>query len=193
MVMKVDPIARAIEWAKSDDPSARTIYLTPQGTPFTQEKARDLASLSHLLLICGRYEGVDERVRDLFVDEELSIGDYVLTGGELAAMVVVDAVSRLLPGVLGSDDSAREDSFSEALLEYPQYTRPFEFRGRPVPEILLSGDHAAIALWRRKEALKRTWCRRPDLLTKANLSKRDEEFLEALREGRETGMEGDVI
>ena len=130
MVMKVEPIARAIEWAKSEDPSAWTIYLTPQGSPFDQEKARDLSRRSHLILLCGRYEGVDERVRELFIDEEISIGDYVLTGGELAAMVVIDAVSRLLPGVLGSDQSAEEDSFTNSLLEYPQYTRPFDFRGR---------------------------------------------------------------
>jgi tRNA (guanine37-N1)-methyltransferase len=124
MVMKVEPIARAIEWVKSEGPSARVIYLTPQGTPFHQERARELASQSHLILLCGRYEGVDDRVKELFVDEEISIGDYVLTGGELAAMVVIDAITRLLPGVLGSDRSAVEDSFFNSLLEYPQYTRP---------------------------------------------------------------------
>ncbi len=124
MVMKVEPIARAIERAMSDDPSAWTIYLTPQGKPLDQEKARGLSHRSHLILLCGRYEGVDERAREMFVDEEISIGDYVLTGGELAAMVLIDSVSRLLPGVLGSDRSAEEDSFADVLLEYPQYTRP---------------------------------------------------------------------
>jgi len=183
MVMKVEPIARAIEWARSEDPSAWTIYLTPQGTPFDQEKARTLSSRSHLILLCGRYEGVDERAREMFINEEISIGDYVLTGGELAAMVMIDAVSRLLPGVLGSAQSAEDDSFTNALLEYPQYTRPFDFEGRCVPEILLSGNHAAIALWRRKEALKRTAARRPDLLAKARLTRKDEELLEEILRG----------
>lgn len=181
MVMKVEPIARAIAWARSEDASAWTIYLTPQGKPFDQEKARALSLRPHLILLCGRYEGVDERVRELFINEEISIGDYVLTGGELAAMVMIDAVSRLLPGVLGSAQSAEDDSFTNALLEYPQYTRPFDFEGRRVPEILLSGDHAAISLWRRKEALKRTALRRPDLLAKAWLTRKDEELLEEIR------------
>jgi len=183
MVMKVEPIARAIEWARSEDPSSWTIYLTPQGKPFNQEKARDLSSRSHLVLLCGRYEGVDERVREMFIDEEISIGDYVLMGGELAAMVMIDAVSRLLPGVLGSDQSAEDDTFTNALLEYPQYTRPFDFRGSSVPEILLSGNHAAVSLWRRKEALRRTAVRRPDLLAKAKLTREDEELLEGIRQG----------
>jgi tRNA (guanine37-N1)-methyltransferase len=183
MVMKVEPIARAIEWARSEDPSSWTIYLTPQGRPFNQEKARDLSSRSHLVLLCGRYEGVDERVREMFIDEEISIGDYVLMGGELAAMVMIDAVSRLLPGVLGSDQSAEDDTFTNALLEYPQYTRPFDFRGSSVPEILLSGNHAAVSLWRRKEALRRTAVRRPDLLAKAKLTREDEELLEGIRQG----------
>lgn len=183
MVMKVEPIARAIEWARSENPSAWTIYLTPQGRPFDQEKARELSSRSHLILLCGRYEGVDERAREMFIDEEISIGDYVLTGGELPAMVMIDAVSRLLPGVLGSDQSAEEDSFANALLEYPQYTRPFDYMGRCVPRVLLSGNHAAISQWRREEALKRTWVRRPDLLEKAKLTKKDEELLEGIRQG----------
>jgi tRNA (guanine37-N1)-methyltransferase len=185
MVMKVEPIARAIEWVKSQDPSVWTIYLTPQGRGLNQEISRKLSSRSHLVLLCGRYEGVDERVRELFIDEDISIGDYVLTGGELAAMVVIDAVSRLLPGVLGSDRSAEEDSFFNSLLEYPQYTRPFNFRGNSVPEVLLSGNHSAISLWRRREALKRTLDRRPDLLAKANLSREDQRLLEEiLRESR---------
>ncbi|OGP87712.1 MAG: tRNA (guanosine(37)-N1)-methyltransferase TrmD [Deltaproteobacteria bacterium RBG_16_48_10] len=180
MVMKVEPIARAIEWVKSEDDSARVIYLTPQGRPFDQEKARELVSHTHLILLCGRYEGVDERARELFVDEEISIGDYVLTGGELAAMVLIDAISRLLPGVLGSDRSAIEDSFFNSLLEYPQYTRPFDFRGSLVPEVLLSGNHLAISQWRRREALKRTWIRRPDLLAKAHFSPEDRRLLEEI-------------
>jgi tRNA (guanine37-N1)-methyltransferase len=180
MVMKVEPIARAVEWVRSQHPSAWMIHLTPQGKQFNQEIGRKLSSRSHLILLCGRYEGVDERVRELFVDEEISIGDYVLTGGELAAMVIIDAVSRLLPGVLGSDRSAGEDSFFNFLLEYPQYTRPSNFRGSCVPEILLSGNHSAISLWRRREALRRTLVRRPDLLAKANLSNEDKKLLEEI-------------
>ncbi len=182
MVLKVEPIARAIEQVKSEDPSAWTIYLTPEGKPLKQETARELSSRSHLILLCGRYEGVDERVRELFVDEEISIGDYVLTGGELAAMVLIDAVSRLLPGVLGSDRSAVEDSFFGSLLEHPQYTRPASFRGHEVPEVLLSGNHQAISLWRRRKALRRTWMRRPDLLSKDSLSEEDKKTLEEISE-----------
>lgn len=187
MVMKVEPIARAIESVKSKNPSARIIYLTPQGKRFDQNLARRLSSQSHLVLLCGRYEGVDERVRELFIDEEISIGDYVLTGGELAAMVLIDAVSRFIPGVLGSDRSAEEDSFFNSLLEYPHYTRPFDFRGNCVPEILLSGNHSAISLWRRKEALRRTLSRRSDLLAKANLSEEDKKILEEIRKGKSMG------
>jgi tRNA (guanine37-N1)-methyltransferase len=181
MVMKVEPIARAMEWTKSQNLSAWTVYLTPQGRQFNQDIALALSSRPHLILLCGHYEGVDERVRELFVDEEISIGDYILTGGELAAMVVIDAVSRLLPGVLGSDRSAEEDSFFNSLLEYPQYTRPFNFRGSCVPEVLLSGNHSAISLWRRRKALERTSVRRPDLLTKAKLSEEDKKLLEEIR------------
>ena len=189
MVMKVEPIARAIESVKSQNPSARTIYLTPQGKPFDQDSARKLSSQPHLVLLCGRYEGVDERVKDLFIDEEISIGDYVLTGGELAAMVLIDAVSRFIPGVLGSDRSAEEDSFFNSLLEYPQYTRPFNFRGSAIPEVLLSGNHSAISVWRRKEALRRTSLRRPDLLAKASLSEEDKRLLdEVLNSDDDCGM-----
>jgi tRNA (guanine37-N1)-methyltransferase len=180
MVMKVEPIVRAIESVKSQNPSARIIYLTPQGKPLSQDSARRLCTEPHLVLLCGRYEGVDERVRELFVDEEISIGDYVLTGGELAAMVLIDAVSRFIPGVLGCDRSAEEDSFFNSLLEYPQYTRPFNFRGSCVPEVLVSGNHSAISLWRRKEALRRTSLRRPELLAKANLSEEDKRLLEEI-------------
>jgi tRNA (guanine37-N1)-methyltransferase len=193
MVMKVEPIARAIEWAKSENPSAWTIYLTPQGHPFNQERAEALSSKTHLILLCGRYEGVDERVREIFVDEEVSIGDYVLTGGELAAMVMVDTLSRLLPGVLGSDQSAEEDSFSESLLEYPQYTRPVDFRSHGVPEVLLSGNHEAISQWRRKEALRRTVKRRPDLLAKANLSEIDKKLINEILQSEGTRTRGDGV
>lgn len=178
MVMKVEPIARAIESVKSQNPLARAIYLTPQGKPFHQDLARRFSSQPHLILLCGRYEGVDERVREFFIDDEISIGDYVLTGGELAAMVVIDAISRFIPGVLGSERSAEEDTFFDSLLEYPQYTRPFNFRGHCVPEVLLSGNHSAISCWRRKEALRRTSLKRPDLLAKANLSEEDKKLLE---------------
>ena len=192
MVMKVEPIARAIEWVKSQDASAWTIFLTPQGRPFDQERAQALSDKPHLVLLCGRYEGVDERVREMLIDEEVSIGDYVLTGGELAALVVIDAVSRLLPGTLGSDQSARDDSFSGSLLEYPQYTRPCNFRGACVPNVLLSGNHSQITLWRRKEALRRTKSRRPDLLGKATLSGEDHELLQGVFQGeiKETNRDG---
>ena len=187
MVMKVEPIARAIEQVKSEDPSVRTIYLTPEGKPLNQEMARQLSSRSHLILLCGRYEGVDVRVRELFIDEEISIGDYVLTGGELAAMVLIDAVSRLLPGVLGSDRSAEEDSFFGSLLEYPQYTRPPVYRGMAVPEVLLSGHHAQIERWRRRESLRRTFLQRPDLLAGASLSEEDKAFLREVKTQEGTG------
>lgn len=191
MVMKAEPLARAIEELKSEDPSARVIYLTPQGNPFRQERAKALSFYPHLVFLCGRYEGIDERVRERFVEEEISIGDYVLTGGELAAMVVIDAVSRLLPGVLGSDRSAEEDSFFESLLEYPQYTRPYDFRGSKVPEVLLSGNHASIHRWRRREALRRTLNRRPDLLKDAKLSPEDRVLLEEIRGLESTGGAGE--
>jgi len=166
MVMKVEPIDRALEAILPDRSEGLVILMTPQGEPFSQRRAEELASRPRLVLLCGHYEGVDERVRERLVDRELSIGDYVLTGGELAAMVVVDAVSRLIPGVLGNDASAAEDSFSTGILEYPHYTRPATYRGWPVPEVLLSGNHAEIEAWRRTEALKRTLARRPDLLEK---------------------------
>ena len=167
MVMIPGPIFEAVEAILAKHPAerSRSVLLSPQGTPFSQEKARRLArDCERLLLICGRYEGVDERVREFLVDEEISIGDYVLTGGELAAMVVIDSVSRLIPGVLGGERSAEEDSFSDGVLEYPQYTRPALFRGHPVPEILLSGNHAEIRRWRREMALKNTEAKRPDLI-----------------------------
>jgi len=185
MVMKAGPIVEGIEWIKSTNGSPRVILMTPQGVPFDHSQAKRLSQYDHLLFVCGRYEGVDERVRG-YVDEEVSIGDYILMGGELAVMVVIDAVSRFVPGVLGSEESVLEESFANALLEYPQYTRPRVFRGKGVPEVLISGDHRQITHWRRREALKRTFIRRPDLLEKVNLSEDDLALLEEIkREERE--------
>jgi tRNA (guanine37-N1)-methyltransferase len=180
MVMKPEPLAACIEKVTAERPAARVILTTPQGRPFGHMLAAELAREEELLIICGRYEGIDERVRELFVDDEISLGDFVLTGGEMAAMVIVDAVSRLVPGVLGSDESATADSFSDGLLEYPQYTRPPEFRGLGVPDILLSGNHQEIARWRRHMALERTWLKRPDLLAAARLSEADRKYLQGL-------------
>jgi tRNA (guanine37-N1)-methyltransferase len=163
--------------SKSKDWGLPVILLTPQGRPFTQKVAQELVQHNRLLLLCGRYEGVDERVRQHLVTDEISIGDFVLTGGELAAMVVVDAVARLLPGVLGAEDAAEEDSHATGLLEGPHYTRPETFRGWSVPEVLRSGHAAHIARWRRQQALRRTWQRRPDLLLTAELSEADRWFL----------------
>ncbi len=177
MVMKPEPIFAAVEAVHQGGP---IILLTPQGRLFNQQIARELAQEVRVTLVCGHYEGVDERVRQHLVTDELSIGDYVLTGGELAAMVVVDAVSRLIPGVLGDDASTQEESHSGHVLEYPQYTRPPEFRGWKVPDILLSGHHAQIARWRRKESLRRTRERRPDLFAQVELSKADERLLKEL-------------
>lgn len=173
MVMKPEPLFEAIESIQSiPGPRGTVVMLTPAGEPFSQTVARDLASGERLILVCGRYEGIDERVFSL-ADRELSIGDFVLTGGELPAMVVIDAVTRLLPGVLGDDESSVEESFTQGLLEYPHYTRPASFRGMEVPEVLRSGDHQRIAAWRREQALAKTAARRPDLLLHADLT-RDE-------------------
>ncbi|MGA1529836.1 MAG: tRNA (guanosine(37)-N1)-methyltransferase TrmD [Kiritimatiellia bacterium] len=161
MVMKADPIFKAVASVRRED--SRVILMTPSGTVFKQAIARELTASSHLIFICGHYEGVDERVREALVDMELSIGDYVLTNGVLPAAVVIDAVVRLLPGVLGGEGAAEQESFSEGLLEYPHYTRPEEYRGMRVPDILLSGDHAAIAAWRDDQSRQRTRARRPDL------------------------------
>ncbi|BCG48610.1 tRNA (guanine(37)-N(1))-methyltransferase [Citrifermentans bremense] len=177
MVMKVEPIAGAIEAVKAKHPNSKVILTTPCGRPFNHQVAEELSREEGVIIICGRYEGVDERVRTLFVDDEISLGDFVLTGGEIAAMVIVDAVSRLVPGVLGSEESAQYDSFADGLLEYPQYTRPPEFRGEKVPDILLSGNHAEIAKWRRKEQMKRTLASRPELLDGIEWSKADKKLL----------------
>ena len=179
MVMLIDPLQAALQAARAADPApVRTIYLSPQGPRLTQAKVRELAALPRLLLLCGRYEGVDERLLQSEVDEELSIGDYVLSGGELAAAVLVDAVARLLDGALGDAESAVQDSFEgDGLLDCPHYTRPVEHALGPVPSILLSGNHAAIARWRRQQSLGRTWLRRPDLLDEAALSKADRSLL----------------
>jgi len=164
MVMKPEPLAKAFRAARERMPEAVTLMMTPQGRPFSQQTAAELARRRGLIFICGRYEGVDERFAQQYVDDEISIGDYVLTGGELPAMVVVDAVVRLIPGVLGGRDSAAADSFADGLLEHAHYTRPPVFEGRAVPDVLLSGNHAAIAQWRLEAALVRTFLKRPDLL-----------------------------
>lgn len=179
MVLKPEPIFEAVEKLKRE--GSEVILLTPQGILFDQEIAKQLAKKEHLILICGRYEGVDERVAEHLATLELSIGDYILMGGEVAAMVVVEAVVRLIPGVLGSAESLKEETLTEGLLEYPQYTRPAVFRGLSVPPILLSGNHPAIAQWRREQALLRTLKRRPQLLEKANLSPQDIEFLRKVK------------
>ncbi len=183
MVMLSDPLRAAIAAARAADPApARVVYLSPQGRRLDQRKVRELAALPRLVLLCGRYEGVDERLLQAEVDEEVSIGDYVLSGGELGAAVVVDAVARLLEGALGDAESAAQDSFEgDGLLDCPHYTRPVEHPLGRVPEVLLSGNHAEIARWRRQQALGRTWLRRPDLLDEAALSKADRALLEAFR------------
>jgi tRNA (guanine37-N1)-methyltransferase len=186
MVMKPGPMAEAIRVARRKHPQAHTILLTPQGRRFDQTVAQELAGRAGLILVCGRYEGVDERVREHLVDDELSIGDYVLTGGELAAMVVIDAVSRLIPGTLGSEHSAQDDSFSTGLLEYPQYTRPRSFEGTEVPDVLLSGNHGAVREWRRRASLVRTVLSRPDLLMDHPLAPDDVAFMKKLREDIKT-------
>jgi tRNA (guanine37-N1)-methyltransferase len=179
MVMKPEPVFAAVE-AVLESNKVPVILLTPQGRLFTQAVAQELAQYERLALVCGRYEGFDERIRTHLATDEISIGDYVLTGGELAALAVVDAVTRLLPGALGDPTGAQDDSHASGLLEYPHYTRPPEFRGWGVPEVLLSGHHAHIERWRREEALRRTYLRRPDMLLKAQLSEEDQRFLERL-------------
>ncbi len=180
MVMKPEPIVKGLRQIESKKGKGKVILLSPSGKRFDQETAKRLSAEEHIVLICGRYEGIDERVRERFIDEEISVGDYILTGGEFPAMVIVDAVSRLIPGVLGCAESPEEESFSESILEYPQYTRPPEFEGMKVPDVLLSGNHAEIAKWRKREALKKTLLVRPDLLEKADLTNEDKKVIEGL-------------
>ncbi|MBR2822703.1 MAG: tRNA (guanosine(37)-N1)-methyltransferase TrmD [Clostridia bacterium] len=180
MVMLAQPIRDAMRFAMGEGFRGRRIYLGPRGAPLTTAKARLLAREEELILLCGHYEGVDQRALDTCVDEEISIGDYILTGGELAAMVLTDCVARFIPGVLGSADSPEEESFSDGLLEYPQYTRPRDWEGLSVPEVLLNGDHAKIRAWRRQESLRATLRFRPDLLSSAALSPADRAFLNDL-------------
>jgi len=184
MVMKPEPVCRALRAMKLHHSKSRVLLMTPQGKTFRQQDAAELAQAEGLIFICGRYEGFDERIR-AHVDAEYSLGDFVLTGGELPAMVMIDAIARLLPGVLGSSGSAETDSFSDGLLEHPQYTRPVEFEGQRVPDVLLSGNHGDIARWRRQQQLERTLDRRPDLLDTAPLSSEDRRYLEFLRQSRE--------
>jgi len=182
MIMKPEPIARCLETLRA--PGARVILLDPAGRRFTQPVARELAGERHLVLLCGRYEGVDERVRERLVDEELSIGDYVLSGGEVAAIAVTEAVIRLRPGVLGDGAAPSRDSFSRGLLEHPQYTRPEMFEGQAVPEVLRSGDHARIERWKQVMSVWRTWQRRPDLLETADLSPEEQKWVAGFEQGR---------
>jgi tRNA (guanine37-N1)-methyltransferase len=181
MVLKPEPIFEAVE-AIDKNVDTPVILLSPQGRLFTQGVAQELAGHKHLVLICGRYEGVDERVREHLASDEISIGDYVLSGGELAAMVIMESIFRLVPGVLGSEESPLDDSHVGGLLEYPHYTRPPEYRGWPVPEVLLSGNHAEIKRWRREQSIRRTLSQRPELLNKADLSSAEERLLERLRQ-----------
>ena len=186
MVMKPEPLFRAVEAlkARSESASTRVILTTPQGKTLTQNDCERLSLERHLIVICGRYKGVDERVCDALVDEEISVGDYVLSGGELPALVLLDGIARVLPGVLSDADSALRDSFVEGLLDSPHYTRPSEFEGRHVPEVLLSGDHAKIARWQREQMLRRTWQRRPDLLENAPLTDEDLNILDRIKAGK---------
>jgi tRNA (guanine37-N1)-methyltransferase len=177
MVMKPEPLAAAIRDIAKTLPGAKTVLLTPQGRVFNQKMARELASTDGLILVCGRYEGVDERICHDLIDYEISIGDYVLTGGELAGMIIIDAVTRLIPGALGGEDAAEKDSFSDDLLEHAHYTRPGNFEGQEVPEVLLSGHHQEIEKWRLESSVMRTLLKRPDLLHKKNLSRQEREIL----------------
>lgn len=184
MVLKPEPIFNALE-SLQQTAETRVVLMCPQGEPFTQEKAQELSEAEHLVFICGHYEGYDERIREHLVTDEISIGDYVLTGGELPAMTMTDAIVRLIPGVLGNQQSHEDDSFQDGLLEFPQYTRPREYRGMNVPEVLLSGNHARIDAWRREQKLLRTYRNRPDLLDKAELTKQDQDILKRYRKGIE--------
>jgi len=181
MVMKPEPLGTAIEAAKLKGAKSLVILTSPQGERFSDRIAKELSQFDQLIIICGRYEGIDERIREIYVDKEISIGDYVLSGGEYAALVIIDAVSRFIPGVLGNEASPHDDSFSGGLLEHPQYTRPEEYNGIAVPQILLSGNHRELEVWRRKESIKKTFIRRPDLLDSTDLTEEDLEFVDELR------------
>ncbi|MBS4025192.1 MAG: tRNA (guanosine(37)-N1)-methyltransferase TrmD [Clostridia bacterium] len=186
MVMQAGPIFDAVNSIKKTQ--SKVILMCPQGDVFTQKSAWKLSREEHLIIICGHYEGVDQRVKDELVDQEISIGDFILTGGELPAMIILDSVIRLIPGVLGQDKSVEEESFAQGLLEYPHYTRPADFRGLMVPEILLSGNHESIRKWRKKESIRNTWSKRPELLEKAALDVEGKEMLNDLRKENEHGQ-----
>lgn len=186
MLMKAEPLAACIESVKRLRPTSTVVFASPHGRKFTHSVAIELAKKPGLIILCGRYEGIDERVRDLYVEDDISLGDFVLSGGEIAAMAIVDSVTRLIPGVLGSNESAESDSFGDGLLEYPQFTRPPEFKGLTVPETLLSGNHELIRKWRRKESLRKTRLLRPDLLSAAALTREDLKMLTEI-EREETG------
>jgi tRNA (guanine37-N1)-methyltransferase len=193
MVMKVEPLVKAIEFVREQRGAGAVLVLSPQGRRFTQREAERLSGLEHLVLVCGRYEGIDDRVAGLVGAEEVSIGDYVLSGGELGALVVVDAVSRLVPGVVGDAQSVVDESFADGVLDYPHYTRPIEFRGVRVPDVLVSGHHAEVRRWRKRAALERTLERRPDLLERAALDDDSRALLDELRRVRgreETARDG---
>ncbi|MEH6940476.1 tRNA (guanosine(37)-N1)-methyltransferase TrmD [Bacillus sp. JJ722] len=187
MVLKAQPIFDAVEHLRNENKSAkqRVVLLCPQGERYTQKKAEELAKEEHLIFVCGHYEGYDERIREHVVTDEISLGDYVLTGGELGAMVVIDSVVRLLPGVLGNEDSPVKDSYSSGLLEHPHYTRPYDYKGHKVPDTLMSGNHKLIEEWRMKESLRRTWNRRPDLLEYMELSKQEKKWLDEIKKENE--------
>lgn len=188
MLMKVQPLRDAIHAAKQANSQAKVIYLSPQGKKLDQQAVRHLATQSGLILVAGRYEGIDERIIETEIDEEWSIGDYVLSGGEIAAMVVIDAVARMLPGVLGDEDSAAQDSFMEGLLDCPHYTRPEDIDGRSVPAVLVGGNHRDIAQWRMQQALGRTWLRRPELLEKITLTEHQQRLLQAFQQEYRQGQ-----
>lgn len=185
MIMQVDPIYDCFcDLTEKIGKRPHLIYMSPQGKTLTQQRVKELAELDNIAILCGHYEGIDERVIEEIVDEEISIGDYVLTGGELPALVLADSISRMLPGVLADDVAFEEESHYNSLLEYPQYTRPYEWHGKKVPDVLLSGHHANINKWRREQSLTRTFERRPDLIESAELDKKDKQFLETLKNGK---------
>ncbi|MBN1474590.1 MAG: tRNA (guanosine(37)-N1)-methyltransferase TrmD [Syntrophaceae bacterium] len=181
MVMKVEPVEKALHAVRKQEMDPLVVLMTPQGETFNQKIASELAEKKQIIIICGRYEGVDERIRQHLTDREISIGDYILTGGEISAMVLMDAVSRLVPGVLGNEQSVEGESFSQGLLEYPQYTRPAQYKGWGVPDVLLSGNHAEIEKWRKMESLRKTYKKRPDLLEKTQLSDEDRIKLQKIK------------